>query len=495
MGYLVCKRCGGYYKLREGESANDFVSCQCYGLLVYVESLDDYSEAPKRLESDSNIHSATFIDVGSDDELVRPEDLNENHEESVDESDSEDLEKEHAVKNRAYYRRINYYSKPDIDRLKLQHDVTNLINALYFDDPEIKLEAAKALSVIGDERALKPLENVMDEESGTLKIYAEIAINQIKSKKKGFKSQNRGHYRSNYRKIPTKTIPSPTVDEIKKHSANIPKSGDSLSNTISDSSSTPYLKKSAKSDEKSLLLSPNSSNVMGTSSASILKVPEDKTSENTVLADESVDGLADEELSVDKTLGDTISVDESVVEPAHGKHSLDESVSESLNAKLSDDNSSKGTTLQDSPLGNINDVNSKENIYNEPKNVINSSVSSLESKHPLESREVNVSQTTLDHQAPQISQIKTTKTEKDFSRLSKTPTEKKNTITKTKKATSSGNLTKGNLTETGEVTEIPENIYFIRWLNIKNTDKELIGFICLFAFVMIVGVLLTMNSI
>jgi len=74
--------------------------------------------------------------------------------------------------------------------------------------------------------------------------------------------------------------------------------------------------------------------------------------------------------------------------------------------------------------------------------------------------------------------------------LSKTPTEKKNTITKTKKATSSGNLT-----ETGEVTEIPENIYFIRWLNIKNTDKELIGFICLFAFVMIVGVLLTMNSI
>jgi len=408
----------------------------------------------------------------------------------VDESDSEDFIKEPSVKNRAYYRRVNYYSKPDINQLKLQHDVSNLINALYFDDQEIKLEAAKALSAIGDERALKSLENVRDEESGTLKIYAEIAINQIKSKKNGFKSQNRGHYRSNYRKIPTKTLPTLTNDEIKKHSENIPKSGDSLSTPISDSSNAPYLKKVTKSDEKSLLLSSNSTNIMDTSSTSILKVPKDKTSENILPVNESEDKPADGELSVDKTLGDTISVDESVVEPAHGKHSLDASVAESLNAKLSDDSSSKGTTLQDSPLGNINDVNSKENIYNEPKNVINSSVSSLESKHPLKSREVNVSQTTLDHQAPQISQIKTTKTEKDFSRLSKTPTEKKNTITKTKKATSSGNLT-----ETGEVTEIPENIYFIRWLNIKNTDKELIGFICLFAFVMIVGVLLTMNSI
>ncbi|AXV39046.1 HEAT repeat domain-containing protein [Methanobacterium sp. BAmetb5] len=42
MGYLVCQECGGYYKLQEGESKDDFVSCECYGTLVYVESIEDY---------------------------------------------------------------------------------------------------------------------------------------------------------------------------------------------------------------------------------------------------------------------------------------------------------------------------------------------------------------------------------------------------------------------------------------------------------------------
>jgi hypothetical protein len=42
MGYLVCQECGGYYKLQEGESKDDFVSCECYGALVYVESIEDY---------------------------------------------------------------------------------------------------------------------------------------------------------------------------------------------------------------------------------------------------------------------------------------------------------------------------------------------------------------------------------------------------------------------------------------------------------------------
>lgn len=42
MGYLICQECGGYYKLENGESKEDFVSCQCYGSLIYVEDIDKY---------------------------------------------------------------------------------------------------------------------------------------------------------------------------------------------------------------------------------------------------------------------------------------------------------------------------------------------------------------------------------------------------------------------------------------------------------------------
>jgi hypothetical protein len=41
MPYLVCKKCGGYYQLQEGESPDDFYGkCNCGGDLKYVESLE-----------------------------------------------------------------------------------------------------------------------------------------------------------------------------------------------------------------------------------------------------------------------------------------------------------------------------------------------------------------------------------------------------------------------------------------------------------------------
>jgi len=41
-GYLICKRCGGYYKLEEGESPDDFTDkCECGGHLEYKENLED----------------------------------------------------------------------------------------------------------------------------------------------------------------------------------------------------------------------------------------------------------------------------------------------------------------------------------------------------------------------------------------------------------------------------------------------------------------------
>ena len=42
-GYLVCEKCGGYYKLQEGESPDDFENCQCGGRLRYYENIPKLS--------------------------------------------------------------------------------------------------------------------------------------------------------------------------------------------------------------------------------------------------------------------------------------------------------------------------------------------------------------------------------------------------------------------------------------------------------------------
>lgn len=48
MGYLICEKCGGYYKLQEGESLDDFESCECGGKLNYTDSFNEdlVSEEP-----------------------------------------------------------------------------------------------------------------------------------------------------------------------------------------------------------------------------------------------------------------------------------------------------------------------------------------------------------------------------------------------------------------------------------------------------------------
>lgn len=39
MKYLICEKCGGYYELQEGESADDFQSCECGGNLIQADTL------------------------------------------------------------------------------------------------------------------------------------------------------------------------------------------------------------------------------------------------------------------------------------------------------------------------------------------------------------------------------------------------------------------------------------------------------------------------
>jgi hypothetical protein len=40
MSYLICRRCGGYYKLKWDESAHDFMNCECGGELIYSENIN-----------------------------------------------------------------------------------------------------------------------------------------------------------------------------------------------------------------------------------------------------------------------------------------------------------------------------------------------------------------------------------------------------------------------------------------------------------------------
>ena len=40
MSYVICKNCGGYYELQEGESPEDFEVCQCGGSLEYIEKIN-----------------------------------------------------------------------------------------------------------------------------------------------------------------------------------------------------------------------------------------------------------------------------------------------------------------------------------------------------------------------------------------------------------------------------------------------------------------------
>ena len=76
MGYLVCEKCGGYYKLQKEESPEYFENCQCGGKLVYVDSLNEYPNNNKILTDNSLVQESDPIedpDGLSDSQLINPE--------------------------------------------------------------------------------------------------------------------------------------------------------------------------------------------------------------------------------------------------------------------------------------------------------------------------------------------------------------------------------------------------------------------------------------
>lgn len=53
MGYIVCDKCGGYYKLQEGESPHDFeLICNFGGDLFYTDFVDDFLKEQQRANVD-----------------------------------------------------------------------------------------------------------------------------------------------------------------------------------------------------------------------------------------------------------------------------------------------------------------------------------------------------------------------------------------------------------------------------------------------------------
>lgn len=57
VGYLVCTHCHGYYQLQEGESPNDFESCECGSPLVFNEELPDFDSVGSDSASTGNFDS------------------------------------------------------------------------------------------------------------------------------------------------------------------------------------------------------------------------------------------------------------------------------------------------------------------------------------------------------------------------------------------------------------------------------------------------------
>jgi DnaJ-class molecular chaperone len=57
MSYLICETCGGCYSLKDGESPQDFLACECGGNLHFVESENDFIVKSSKLTCNNCGHS------------------------------------------------------------------------------------------------------------------------------------------------------------------------------------------------------------------------------------------------------------------------------------------------------------------------------------------------------------------------------------------------------------------------------------------------------
>jgi hypothetical protein len=90
MGYLICKKCGGYYELQPGESPDDFGNCECGGEFIYSDTLDeldvDITNNAERADGDYNDNAE-----GVNEDYGDVNSIAEDYEGSAYETDQEEL--------------------------------------------------------------------------------------------------------------------------------------------------------------------------------------------------------------------------------------------------------------------------------------------------------------------------------------------------------------------------------------------------------------------
>jgi hypothetical protein len=101
-GYLICHKCYGYYPLKENESLEDFLECECGNDLEFYENIDDFIKN-KNLK-----------------------DLVEDNSEIVDDNYNELQEIENVLKNKSEKRKK--FFKDLSMRIKMQEDILAEIN-------------------------------------------------------------------------------------------------------------------------------------------------------------------------------------------------------------------------------------------------------------------------------------------------------------------------------------------------------------------------------
>lgn len=101
-GYLICHKCYGYYPLKENESPDDFLECECGNDLEFYEDIDDFMK------------------------IKDSKDLIEDNSEIMDDNYNELQEIENALKSKSEKRKKFFEDLST--RIKLQEDILTEIN-------------------------------------------------------------------------------------------------------------------------------------------------------------------------------------------------------------------------------------------------------------------------------------------------------------------------------------------------------------------------------
>jgi predicted nucleic acid-binding Zn ribbon protein len=86
---MVCEKCGGYYKLKEGESPEDFKSCQCGGNLKYVQNFNSHIDEEMDPLNEINICPSCGTEAPSSEKYCKSCNTIKSKEENLKESNTQ----------------------------------------------------------------------------------------------------------------------------------------------------------------------------------------------------------------------------------------------------------------------------------------------------------------------------------------------------------------------------------------------------------------------